>query len=112
MYARAPDPRVPRHLQIPKNYSGSAFSPKETPPPPPEEAPTPSSEEPEETVTPEEAVPTSLFPSLGHGKLFGKGERGGIGSEELLLLSLMLLLWRDEGSDDLLPLLILLLLLA
>ncbi len=115
MYARQPpDPRFPRNMSIPHNYSGNAFRPKREPivsePSPPEEPE--RTEAPDPSVDPpaEEALPASAHPSL-LGSLFHRpGASSGIGSEELLLLGVLLLISQNEEKDDLLFLLILLLL--
>lgn len=111
MYARQPS----HPLQIPKNYSGNAFSsPKEG-----YEEPSPPREEPKEErmidateEAPKEvealATPKRGFP-LFHSSSEG---RSGLGSEELLLLGLILLISQNRESDDLLLLLLLLLLIG
>lgn len=110
MYARQPPDRRPP-FRIPGNYSGNAFSKKEEPPPreeTPEEVGAPSASE--ESPPPSEpaAQPTSSL-----SRLFGHSEQSmGIGTEELLLLGLILLTSRGENRDDLLPILLLLLLLG
>ena len=120
MYTRTP-PGGSRGVRIPRNYSGNAFAPA----PEPEEKEQ-EKKEAEEDVSPpfvntealsvagqESAPPAAtpaakLFPSLGFrshsGKLFGS-----FGTEELLLLGLILLLAGNDSSDDL-PLLLVLLL--
>ncbi|MBR2354033.1 MAG: hypothetical protein IKA76_05995 [Clostridia bacterium] len=112
MYARQPlDRRSPPPLRIPKNYSGNAFPPKEEPPPP-EEIRSESPPEPPKTEEriQKEDLPVSK-PTLAG--FFGKGDRSfGIGSEELLILGLILLISKGDSHDDLLPLLLLLLLMG
>ena len=104
----------PRGLQIPPHYSGNAF--REPPLPPPME-PMPDEEtELHESASPSEIPPeeTSLPVSAKRG---GKGLRfdfkhlfsGGIGTEELLILGVLLLLSPGEDNDDILLFLILLL---
>ena len=113
MYARQPlDRRPPPPLRIPRNYSGNAFPPKEEPPPPVEER-----EEAEDILTAEDTSQKEEAPAEKEASLlrpFGRKDRlsSGIGSEELLILGLILLTSQNDAHDDLLPLLLLLLLLG
>lgn len=111
MYAR----QTPRQFEIPRNYSGSAFSPQSAPPPPPPEEETAEVIAPMEEAPPlepkkEAEIPTGASPRSGLFRLFGRGRGGEIGGEELLLIGLCLLLSQSEAKDDLLILLLLLLL--
>lgn len=115
MYARqTADGRRQRGLNIPANYSGSAFSPIN-------EQPLPSvTDTPENTDVPEkeasaEPVAAVSLPveakdnvSAGLFRLFGSGT-GGIGFEELLILGLVFLISQNDVKDDLAFLLLLLL---
>ena len=110
MYAQQPT----RPLHIPKNYRGTAFTQAEEEPP--SEAPVSHSEP---QTSPEEAPPienaeersVSAPPAhFGLRGLFGRGRGASIGSEELLLIGLCLLLSQSDTKDDLLLLLLLLLL--
>ena len=119
MYTRSPTPLGNRNVRIPRNYSGNAFAvsqdlPKEDPPPAKEACPVSKEKEdvpvstPDQVPNPQNAAPASkLLPLFGGrgGKLFGS-----FGTEELLILGLILLLMGNEGNDDLLLLLVLLLL--
>ncbi len=120
MYTRSPTPSGPRSsMRIPRNYSGNAFSasrasPQEDLSLSEETVPdtTASAEPPKEESGPPPAVPKAspaakFFPSLPFHpeKLFGS-----FGTEELLILGLILLLRGNEDSGDLLWLLVLLLL--
>lgn len=120
MYARQPpSPRIPRPIEIPKNYSGNAFMHKATEEMsipndlPPSEPEAKEETEPTEQVSPTVAEEAAL--PVSHTKnpllsLFSKGNRqGGLGSEELLLLGLLLLISQNDSRDDLLFLLLLLL---
>ena len=104
-----------RGLQIPPHYSGNAF--REIPPPPPTEEisddisevmkfPEPSPDPPIE----EPSLPTSAKKS-GKGIHFDFKHlfSGGIGTEELLILGVLLLLSQGEDNDDIFLFLILLL---
>ena len=107
MYARQPPDRRPP-FRIPGNYSGNAFSKKEESPPCEEtpetvEAPAPT----EESPPPSEpaAQPTSSL-----SRLFGHSEQSmGIGTEELLLLGILLILSQSDEGGDILPFLLILL---
>ncbi|MBO5939224.1 MAG: hypothetical protein J6Q82_06985 [Clostridia bacterium] len=110
-----------RYPRVPRNYSGNAFR-EEAPPAPSEPIEITDAAKTAESI--EEAPPTELAPTgeesipaarsglFSHtgalGGLFRQG--GSIGSEELLLLGLILLLSQNETQDDLLPLLLILLL--
>ncbi len=117
MYVRPPNYRYPPSVRVPENYSGNIFR----------EQPQSSVNEPEAEVVEskieqenvsaetiqeantqkensEPAEQASLLSPHGFrlrlGSIFGKGR--GIGTEELLILSLILLLAdSDEGFDDL-----------
>lgn len=124
MYTRPTSGRFPRGMRIPDNYGGSAFSsavveeqkpddekdvpvaetiavsPKEVPPH-------------EDKATPEisdaSAAPVGF--RFGLGRLFSHSPmRGGIGTEELLLLGVILLISQEGGNNDLVLLLVFLLL--
>ena len=115
MYTRSPTSDRSRDLHIPRNYSGNAFAPpqeeiaevmgvEETTIP--ADAPSPPSAE---ESSPEQAAPAAkLFPSLGISSRISR-IFGNLGTEELLILGVILLLAGNEGTDDLLLLLILLL---
>ena len=103
-------------LQIPKHYSGCAFSPARQeersslptrhtveaarPTPPPQLPPLPVQEESQkesvETMRPSHAPHLSLLEGTGKAFPFSHG----IGSEELLLLGLILLLARNGQDSD------------
>ena len=124
MYTRYPNYRFQGKVRLPENYSGSAFSGVEL-----EGADTPESEPsnaqhisenhteiPDSRVRDEDAVKTSVLeasakrtclPPFGFDalRLFTRG----FGFEELLLVSLILLISQGEGDDELVLLLILLL---
>ena len=119
MYTRSPTSDRSRDLHIPRNYSGNAFAPPQAPPQEeieevmgveettiPADAPSPPSAE---ESSPEQAAPAAkLFPSLGISSRISR-LFGNLGTEELLILGVILLLAGNEGIDDLLLLLILLL---
>ncbi len=119
MYARqGPQGRFPRNVRIPQNYSGNAFREEEpiavleeSPPSDPSPSNQDSAEAP--LVSADSEPVGKLFPSPGFqfslGKLFGKDRGLGIGTEELLIIGLILLLSQGDGSDDLILLLLLLL---
>ena len=119
MYTRPFHQNGSRAMQIPKNYSGNAFSsPREQSQSPPLTDTVADAEESLSTSSPASpsaanaeanpaAIPSAkLLPSLPlhPGKLLSS-----IGSEELLLLGLILLLAGNDSSSDLLLLLIFLL---
>ena len=107
MYVRPPTYRYPPSVRLPDNYSGNAFREQETPPllpdPTEPEAPSKSSESDisESEQEPAKAAPTSLLSPhsfrLRLGSVFGK--KGGIGTEDLLIIALILLL-SDNDSDS------------
>ena len=112
MYAQQP----PKSFDIPKNYSGNAFS-QETPVPPSppateEEKQEIDASEPLAVASPEEeALPVGANRlRLGFPRLFGRSRGIEIGGEERLLIGLCLLLSQSDTKDDLLLLLLLLLL--
>ena len=113
MYVR-PQPqnyKYPREVRLPENYSGNTFREiAEEPDPTEETEQTEKAEEIEEAV-PTEVKETILKPSSGFklrlSSLFGN--KGGIGTEEILILALILLLSDSEENDDLILFLILLL---
>ena len=93
---------------MPENYSGNTF--REPPLLEPDdeeeqlEQPTESTEETAPVSLPTDSAPAQ---KLHLGSLFGG--KGGIGTEELLILALVLLLFDGESNDDLVLFLILLL---
>lgn len=110
MYTRYPNTRFPSHVRVPAHYSGNAFPPPDSDAPqdPPIMAQEPEKTEAhQETDTPS-ATPTGLLHlpklHLDIKSLFS----GGIGTEELLLLGMILLLLGNEGSEDIILLLVLL----
>lgn len=110
MYARQP----PRPLQIPKNYRGTAFSSEEDQKKSSasDEGSDHPTEEPRETEDATVAASLKPRPPLFGPLRMPASLRQGIGSEELLLLGLILLVSQDRESDDLLLLLLLLLFLG
>ena len=103
MYVRPQGYRYSGEVRLPENYSGNTFR----------EPPLIESDVAEQENEHNEAEPASL-PSestpaskLHLGSLFGG--KGGIGTEELLILALVLLLSDGESNDDLMLFLILLL---
>ncbi len=115
MYVRqTADGRRQRGLNIPANYSGSAFSPINEQPIPSvadtsENTDAPEKEAIEEPVT-AVSLPAEPKDNVGAGlfRLFGSGS-GGIGFEELLILGLVFLISQNDVKDDLAFLLLLLL---
>ena len=110
MYVRPPSYRYPPSVRVPDNYSGNAFREQETPPlltqiEEPESEETQIQEEPgaaQEISEPTQASLTSAHRfGLRLGSIFGK--KSGIGTEELLIIALILLLSDNdgEGFDDL-----------
>ena len=110
MYVRPQNYRYPEGVRLPKNYSGNTFRE----PSPEEEAPSESAEE----IREEQAVASSAESSSAEdtaalltpkssplSSLFG-GK--GIGSEELLIFALILLLSDSDMGNDLILFLILL----
>ena len=111
MYVRPQGYRYPSGVRLPENYGGSAFSDApsieaEAEPAPTEEA-SATAEEKNDASSKETAalLPTSGF-RLRLGSLFGKNS--SIGTEELLIIALILLLSDSEGNDDLVLFLVLL----
>ncbi|MBP3369126.1 MAG: hypothetical protein J6L85_00100 [Clostridia bacterium] len=124
MYVRPPSYRFPPSVRIPENYGGNAFRE------PPQAAaveddqqtvtdstPQPAAEsiqtdtQPEDSARNEDVKEASLLSprpfKLRLGSLFGKDR--GIGTEELLIIALILLLAdSDEGFDDIILMLALL----
>lgn len=113
MYVKPPSRQL-RGVYVPDNYNGTAFqdpaTEQETPPPdtpaPQKDAPAAPKEEAAVGKTEPPGMLSSLFSGFG-----------GLRSDDLLLLALMLLLSRSEKSDghgttDILPLLALLLFLG
>lgn len=106
-----------RAIRIPEHYSGCAFSEIAASAPPPREEPLPPPSAPahtaeshgEKQAPPKEADRPALLPlslSIGnHLPFLG----GSLGSEELLLIGLILLLARSEQDNDLILWLVLLL---
>jgi len=117
MYVR-PQPqnyKYPREVRLPENYGGSTFREAVEEPVSAEQSAeqTEEIEEIQETVqsTPpaeikETAVQAGSGFKLRLGSLFGN--KGGIGTEEILILALILLLSDSEENDDLILFLILL----
>ena len=113
MYVRPPSYRYQAPMRVPENYSGNTFreEPEAVPPEPVAEPETEG-----ETValaSEESAAKPALLSQTGFslrlGSLFGRDR--GIGTEELLILALILLLsdtGESEGFDDLILFLILL----
>ena len=111
MYVRPPSYRYPPSVRIPDNYSGSAFREQETPPLLSQADETEISTEKEQkkeaqgTQEPPAAEEGSLLSprhfGLRLGSLFGK--KSSIGTEELLIIALILLLSdsNSESFDDL-----------
>ena len=113
MYVRPPNYRYQHPMRVPENYSGNTFREQERQAlqnEPEQESATEKDEDNIQVSSEQaEARPSLLSPpfKLGLGSLFGKNQ--GIGSEELLILSLILLLVDSgEGSDDLVLFLVLL----
>lgn len=114
MYVRNPQGRFPRAVSIPQNYAGNAFRE-------PIEAPEGFAEGESEKMpkrdesNAEKADGTNTAPAALLGK--EKSEKNSllplgslnIGSEDLLLIGLIILMASDGGGNDLLYLLILLL---
>ena len=103
MYVRPPSYKYPSGMRLPENYSGNTFRDQ-----PQEE----SQEEEAATATKvEDSAQTAALLTqksgfgLRLGSLFGNK---GIGSEELLILALILLLADSDGSEDLVLFLVLL----
>lgn len=84
MYVR---PEARRNISIPDNYGGSAFDTRETP-----EINEPEAEE-----------------RISEGDEKKSGLPFGIGSEELLLLGIILILSQSDEGGDILPFLLMLL---
>lgn len=110
MYVRPPNYRYPSSVRIPENYSGSTFREQDIPAAPTEVNEAQSVQEDEvsevltdgqEEVAAEQASLLSPRPfRLRLGSILGK--KNGIGTEELLILALILLLSdNDDGFDDL-----------
>ncbi|MBO5883453.1 MAG: hypothetical protein J6Q78_03505 [Clostridia bacterium] len=137
MYVHSPNSKGNRNINIPYNYGGNAFRRESTPetkihraPPPPisvqREQDKPIFEEAEESIEPvgEEhesfdtddkdistvsvSKPTNDISKKNDLGVFGK-LLGGIGSEELLLIALLLLISQGEKNDELSLMLLLLL---
>ena len=111
MYVRPPNYRYPNSVRVPDNYAGNAFRPQSEPAPTPPDEPKEELAAADEVVEPmleaksepakKDEVEASLLEPRGFrlrlGSLFGKG--GSIGTEELLILALILLL-ADSESDS------------
>ena len=116
MYSRQnADARSARGLRIPSNYSGNAFfTEADERQAEPETADARDEPEKRVSIDDEQAVTASAqtkgnaVPS-GISQLFGKGQSGGIGFEELLILGLVFLISQNDTKDDLAFLLLLLL---
>ena len=94
MYVRADGRRnLPKDIEIPKNYSGNAFSESEE-------------ESLDEEVEEAEVVSTEAEPVMKIQKDFLSGF---MENEELLLLGLILLLSLDGVGDDIIPILLIIL---
>ena len=112
MYARPSGYRYPsQSLRVPDNYSGNTFRENRQDEEPPEvreeeTASVPINDDPQNAMSEAAAASKRGF-GLRLGSIFGKN--GGIGTEELLILALILLLAdSDEGFDDLILFLVLL----
>ena len=97
MYVR---PEARKSINIPDNYGGSAFGGRAQIPPPEPERVDALSNEPDLQPETVEAVKTEEK----KGSLFS-----GIGSEELLLLGMILILSQSDEGGDILPFLLILL---
>ena len=100
MYVRQAN-RYNRGITIPQNYSGSAFdSPLLTE----EEA------EPQEEVTESEAQSETDAANLDHGDKPSQSAKSflpiNIGSEELILIGVMLLISQSDSGDGIIPILL------
>jgi len=111
MYSRPQNYRYPNGVRLPENYGGSTFRDRT------DEKDEPHQEENIEDKPINDPEPTNdgaqtaaLLPKAGFklrlGSLFGNNK--GIGTEELLILALVLLLADTDGNDDLILFLILL----
>ena len=113
MYTRPHNTRFASAVRIPAHYSGNAFAADDEPAVPNPQA----SEAPPQTYAPpapkaesDSSTETSIRPQTPKFGLSLRGLfSGGIGSEELLILGMILLLLGNEGTDDLVLLLLLLL---
>ena len=117
MYARPSGYRYPNQpLRVPDNYGGNAFRENKESAEPDEavrqEAEASAEVVPhEELRAPEQAKEASLLSKRGFGLRLGSlfGKNGSIGTEELLILALILLLADgSDGFDDLILFLVLL----
>ena len=105
MYVRHPNYRYPNNVRVPDNYAGNAFQPSPEPEGPlveeqeigNVEAILENNTEPSETKSEQAALLEPRGFRLRLGSLFGKG--GNIGTEELLILALILLLADGEGDS-------------
>ncbi|MBO7303286.1 MAG: hypothetical protein J6U68_03775 [Clostridia bacterium] len=105
-YYRSQGYRYPQEIHVPSNYGGSAFSSEEETHEPKESAIEATAEELEvEEEKPRKDAPASLFKSLSPPSLLG----GKIGTEELLILAVILIISDSEGSGDIIWILLLLL---
>ena len=107
MYVRPPSYRYQAPMRVPENYSGNTFREE------PDVAEPETEVETVEITSEESAAKPALLSQKGFslrlGSLFGRDR--GIGTEELLILALILLLsdtGDGEGFDDLILFLILL----
>lgn len=123
MYVRPPNYRYPNSVRVPDNYAGNAFRPPSEPELPAPDEPKEELTSADEVVEPmleaksesaeKDNVQASLLEPRGFrlrlNSLFGKG--GSIGTEELLILALILLIADGDGDsfDDLILFLALLL---
>ena len=110
MYVRPQGYRYPEGVRLPKNYGGSAFSEQSRPEEPAEAE--------EAAVVKDKSADPPLSSTEGESAealLYREDKRGtsslglrGLGSEELLLFALILLLSDSDIGDDLILFLILL----
>ena len=109
-YYRSQGYRYPQEIRIPSNYGGSAFSSEEAPSRPENNVIEAVAEETElqseeQEVKSSKDAPASLFKGFNPSSLLG----GRIGTEELLILAVILLIADSDGSGDIIWLLLLLL---
>lgn len=109
MYVRPQSFRYPSGVRLPENYGGNAFRESAAPTEESEgekaEAVVKDEQEPSPPEATEALLPKQSGFGLRLGSLFGKS---GIGTEELLILSLILLLADGDGNEDLILFLLLL----
>ena len=116
MYVRPQGYRYTNEIRLPENYSGNTFreppllikDPEEPTDPQTIEEPKALPEIADKSDNDEKILPvSSTVRKSPFGSLFGL--KGGIGTEELLILALVLLLSDGESNDDLILFLALLL---